>query len=244
MIIVRPTCFFHPRHRLGHHPPTSERQASSLPSSSPFSSFNLICPSSPYSGSSLSPSAFIQRSQHREGDMLPLALSGKESAMCTNLNRQKISCVSWGSAALAEGQEFPPQLRCSWRSDLCRNPRGDADLARFIESVKSFSFTGSRISKKAHLPKTICFHRQNGPRGAKTSLLLVCQRGAGGLRRPPLVHAFFAHTDPHTTPMAAAGCAQHCRLTKTCENNRNTNSNGAKPRAPPEAPLLLALRLL
>jgi hypothetical protein len=87
--------------------------------------------------------------------------------------------LSWGSAALAEGQEIPPQLRCSWRSDLCRNPRGDEDLTRFIESVKSFSFTGSRISKKAHLPKTMCFHRQNGPPSAKTSLLLVCQRGGG-----------------------------------------------------------------
>ena len=74
---------------------------------------------------------------------------------------------------------IPPQLRCNWRSDLCRNPRGDADLARFIESVKSFSFTGSRISKKIIFRKP-CFHRQNGPPSAKSSLLLVCQRGGWG----------------------------------------------------------------
>jgi hypothetical protein len=72
---------------------------------------------------------------------------------------------------------IPPQIRRGKRPDLCRNPRGDADLARFIGSVKSFSCTGVRTSKQIHLPKTMCFHTQNGPPKAKSSLLLVCQRG-------------------------------------------------------------------
>jgi hypothetical protein len=61
------------------------------------------------------------------------------------------------------------------------NPRGDADLARFIESVKSFSVTGFRIFKRMLIFRKQCvFTSKTALQAQKVDFYLYVRGGGVG----------------------------------------------------------------